>query len=280
MEETKKGAMQETGERNFALSEKEATEDESYKSGSFQYIESREVAKMVEKEHDKLCRDIRRYTSQLDAANFGDISAFWMEATYVDTYGRTQKCYLVTKKGCEFIAHKLTGEKGSIFTATYINRFHEMEDKLTDNAGISAELVNTLTEFVKQQAETNRVQAEFNRMVMERLDKLEERKIGCKGNPYQAIEENSTESRKKELYSLTAKVAELCNSSHTRILHQMYRTLEEKLGIVLDSYKSAYRSETGWQDASMVEVIAADDWLYEKAVDMNKFVIERKRIYG
>ncbi len=39
-------------------------------------------------------------------------------------------CYLVTKKGCEFIAHKLTGQKGTEFTARYINRFHEMEQEL------------------------------------------------------------------------------------------------------------------------------------------------------
>ncbi len=40
-------------------------------------------------------------------------------------------CYLVTKKGCEFIAHKLTGQKGTEFTARYINRFHEMEDEIS-----------------------------------------------------------------------------------------------------------------------------------------------------
>lgn len=37
-------------------------------------------------------------------------------------------CFMVTKKGCEFIAHKLTGQKGTEFTARYINRFHEMEE--------------------------------------------------------------------------------------------------------------------------------------------------------
>lgn len=40
-------------------------------------------------------------------------------------------CYRITKKGCEFIAHKLTGTKGTIFTARYINRFHEMQDILS-----------------------------------------------------------------------------------------------------------------------------------------------------
>lgn len=37
-------------------------------------------------------------------------------------------CYRITKKGCEFIAHKMTGQKGTEFTARYINRFHEMQD--------------------------------------------------------------------------------------------------------------------------------------------------------
>lgn len=36
----------------------------------------------------------------------------------------------ITKKGCEFIAHKLTGQKGALFTATYINKFHEMKKEL------------------------------------------------------------------------------------------------------------------------------------------------------
>ena len=47
-----------------------------------------------------------------------------------DKSNRQKPCYLVTKKGCEFIAHKLTGVKGTEFTAKYINRFHEMEDTI------------------------------------------------------------------------------------------------------------------------------------------------------
>ena len=40
----------------------------------------------------------------------------------------------ITKKGCEFIAHKLTGTKGTIFTARYINRFHEMQEIIARQA--------------------------------------------------------------------------------------------------------------------------------------------------
>lgn len=33
----------------------------------------------------------------------------------------------VTRKKCEFIANKLTGQKGTEFTARYVNKFHELE---------------------------------------------------------------------------------------------------------------------------------------------------------
>ena len=91
------------------------------------YIDSREVAEMVEKEHNKLLRDIRVYITQLDASKVGHTD-FFTESQYTDKSNRQKPCYLVTKKGCEFIAHKLTGIKGTEFTAKYINRFHEMED--------------------------------------------------------------------------------------------------------------------------------------------------------
>lgn len=93
------------------------------------YIDSREVAEMVGKEHNKLLRDIRSYIGQLGEAEIGHTD-FFTESTYKTEQNKTMPCYLVTKKGCEFIAHKLTGVKGTEFTAKYINRFHEMEDKI------------------------------------------------------------------------------------------------------------------------------------------------------
>lgn len=93
------------------------------------YIDSREVADMVGKEHNKLLRDIRSYIEQLGESKIGHTD-FFTESTYKTEQNKTMPCYLVTKKGCEFIAHKLTGVKGTEFTAKYINRFHEMEDKI------------------------------------------------------------------------------------------------------------------------------------------------------
>ena len=93
------------------------------------YIDSREVAEMVGKAHNDLLKDIRRYCEQLGQGNIPQ-SDFFTESTYQNSQSKTMPCYLVTKKGCEFIAHKLTGIKGTEFTAKYINRFHEMEDKI------------------------------------------------------------------------------------------------------------------------------------------------------
>lgn len=94
-------------------------------------LDSREVAKMLPKAHAHLLRDIDKWNEYFTESNFG-FSEFWQESSYKDITGRTLKCYLITKKRCEFIAHKMTGRKGALFTATYINRFHEMEQALKE----------------------------------------------------------------------------------------------------------------------------------------------------
>lgn len=92
-------------------------------------LTSLEVAEMIGKEHSKLLRDIRNYIAQLAESKIG-FGDFFEESTYIDGNNQNRPCYKVTKKGCEFIAHKLTGTKGTAFTAKYINRFHEMETAL------------------------------------------------------------------------------------------------------------------------------------------------------
>ena len=58
-----------------------------------------------------------------------NLNEFWMNSTYLDGKGERRPCFSITKKGCEFIAHKCTGQKGVVFTARYINKFHELEEK-------------------------------------------------------------------------------------------------------------------------------------------------------
>lgn len=96
-------------------------------------VDSREVAEMIGKDHRHLIRDIRGYAEILGKTiepNFG-LNDFFIESSYKDSIGRTLPCYLLTKKGCDMVANKMTGEKGVLFTAAYVTAFEEMREKLS-----------------------------------------------------------------------------------------------------------------------------------------------------
>lgn len=102
-----------------------------------QTLDSREVARMVGKEHKNLLADIRGYVAELSflksqESEIAELKIqpgdFFRESTYKDSNNQKRPCFDVTKKGCEFIANKLTGIKGTEFTARYISRFHDMEE--------------------------------------------------------------------------------------------------------------------------------------------------------
>ena len=93
-------------------------------------VDSREVAEMTGKSHFHLMRDISGYCKILEEStesNFG-LSDFFIPNTYKDSTGRTLPCYLLTKKGCDMVANKMTGEKGVLFTAAYVTAFEKMRE--------------------------------------------------------------------------------------------------------------------------------------------------------
>ncbi|MEK1312985.1 phage regulatory protein [Limosilactobacillus fermentum] len=92
-----------------------------------QVINSRDVAKMIGKTHAHLMRDIDSYKEVLDQNPKLDSDRFFIESSYQAGTGKNYKCYLLTKQGCEFVANKMTGRKGTIFTATYVSLFNEYE---------------------------------------------------------------------------------------------------------------------------------------------------------
>lgn len=94
------------------------------------YADSRQVAELVDKRHSDLCRDIAKYADIVSTNAELRSLDFFIESSYVDKKGETRKGYLLTKKGCDMVANKMTGEKGVLFTATYIDKFYEMEHRL------------------------------------------------------------------------------------------------------------------------------------------------------
>ena len=122
-------------------------------------LDSREVAEMIGKDHAMLLRDLRRYEQQLAECNLA-VGDFFQESTYKDANNQSRPCYLVTKKGCEFIAHKLTGIKGTEFTAKYINRFHQMEEIVQNHIPQGQELIALAVLEANKLLEEQRVQIE------------------------------------------------------------------------------------------------------------------------
>lgn len=92
--------------------------------------DSRNVAEMVGKNHKELMRDIRTYLNVISTSAKLRPLDFFIENTYKDKKGEIRPCYLLTKQGCEMVANKMTGEKGILFTAEYVQAFNNMEQQI------------------------------------------------------------------------------------------------------------------------------------------------------
>ena len=95
-----------------------------------QKLDSREVAEMMEISHTNLLQKIDGINEDFRKMNI-QFSKYWEESSYqVVGQTRSYRCFLITKRGCEFLAHKTTGTKGNLFTDRYMDRFAEMEQQL------------------------------------------------------------------------------------------------------------------------------------------------------
>lgn len=94
-------------------------------------LDSRYVAQLLKKEHYDLLKDIERYKEYFREVKI-PFSEFFTESSYkTNGNNKSYKNYQITKKGCDFLAHKLTGQKGAIFTALYIEEFEKLEQNTT-----------------------------------------------------------------------------------------------------------------------------------------------------
>ena len=153
-------------------------------------IDSREVAEMLEKEHKEIMRMIdgydppkestkRRIVGIAPTLTKGNVtlSDYFIEDSYIDSSGKTNKCYLCTKMGCEILGNKLQGEKGILFSAKYVKKFNQMESSIKNVKLISAnkeimELKLTLEDFKRATEEaklqykpSHKKKLDYNRMI-------------------------------------------------------------------------------------------------------------------
>ncbi|KKI55431.1 Antirepressor [Staphylococcus equorum subsp. equorum] len=127
------------------------------------YVDSREVAEMVEKRHANLVRDIENYQEVLNQNSKLSSDDYFIENTYQAGTGKQYKNYLLTKKGCDMVANKMTGEKGILFTATYVNAFHEMQNHIKEQSQLNAPTSHL--EAIKMFVQIQEEQQEFNKRI-------------------------------------------------------------------------------------------------------------------
>lgn len=126
------------------------------------YADSREVAEKIERKHCDLLRTIKSYCEVLNESKMALVD-FFVSTEYKDSKGETRPCYLITKKGCDMIANKLTGKKGVLFTAAYVSAFEQMKKQIEEHrvvqfystkatsAGEVASLIKALRSVMKDQ---------------------------------------------------------------------------------------------------------------------------------
>lgn len=88
-------------------------------------VSSLDVAETFEKRHDHVLRDIEKLKK--DIPNFGEM---FFETSMPDTYGRSQKVFLMNRDGFTLLVMGYTGEKAMQFKLAYIKQFNAMEKAL------------------------------------------------------------------------------------------------------------------------------------------------------
>lgn len=126
-------------------------------------VDSREVAIMVDKRHSDLLESIKGYIGHLENGNFRSQDFFIKDTYKVEGNNKTYDCFLLTRKGCDMVANKMTGEKGVLFTAEYVTKFEEMENSL------KGEPLKLTTEQILE------LQFKYAKEVKEKVDKVDNR---------------------------------------------------------------------------------------------------------
>jgi len=232
--------------------------------------DSREVAEMIGKQHSNLMRDIHGYKEVLDQNSNLNSADFFILSSYQNDNNQSYPCYLLTKKGCDMVANKMTGEKGVLFTAIYVTRFEEMENNIREQqkpACIEDVLIQSLQEMKAVRQQLN----EVNHRVLQVNEKTEavQNDLQSMRDVYTLSPDGWRSDTSKLINAIANRLGGFEHIRHVR--EESYKILDERagarLGIRLTNMKKNVLVETGSKSkaekVSKLDVIAADKRLVE-----------------
>lgn len=226
-------------------------------------VDSRQVAEMVGKEHGHLLRDIKGYLEVLGKSNFG-LADFFIEDAYIDSQGKARPRYLITRKGCDMVANKMTGEKGVLFTATYVSKFEEMEQQIKNELDIS-----------KLSPELQMFKAIFDAQAKSQLELLEARKeLSEVKTTIEVIQETflqRDEDWRKSVNHLLNKASfqsggnyrDLRNKSYELLEDRAHCDLNKRLRNLVERLERTGATKTQLRNTTKMDVIESDPRLKE-----------------
>ncbi|ASE35356.1 Rha family transcriptional regulator [Mammaliicoccus sciuri] len=179
------------------------------------YVDSREVAEMIGKRHDHLVRDIGNYFDViLQNPNLG-ADDFFVESSYQAGTGKQYKHYLLTKKGCDMVANKMTGSKGILFTAMYVDAFHKMDEHIKQS---QLHVPKTPMQALEMMFKLQKDQEQFNQEMKREITGIRH------------IVGVETKNWRNDTNKILSAIAEHLGGGqmHQKIKSEAYRMLEEK----------------------------------------------------
>lgn len=221
-------------------------------------VDSRDIALMVERDHKELLKSIRIYAGYLAEGEI-PLGDFFIESTYLDGNNQERPNYLITKKGCDMIANKMTGKKGVLFTAAYVSAFERMRKQVATTQQL------TPAQLIAAQAQV--------------LVDMEQKMLTIQSQQAELAQRVDTAikvfSRPKEDHwkaDIDQAIKDLCEErgySDPKARGKMYRELEEKCGCNIDSRLTRLRQRVKkqgmrYRDAmalTKLDAIAADKQL-------------------
>ncbi len=180
------------------------------------YVDSREVAEMVGKEHKNLIRDIENYRSVILQSSKLSPDDYFVESTYLGANNRQTKHYLLTKKGCDIVANKMTGSKGILFTATYVDVFHKMDEHIKQQAQLN--VPQTPMQALEMMFKAQKDQEQFNQQMQQEITGIRH------------IVGIETKNWRNDTNKMLSAIAQHLGGGamHQKVKSEAYKALEEK----------------------------------------------------
>jgi Rha family phage regulatory protein len=194
-------------------------------------VSSRDVARVFEKRHDHVLRDIKNIIDndgEWGLPNFGEMS-------YKDSHGRQQSEYAITRDGFTILAMGYSGDKAMRFKKAYITAFNEMErtliqEQLNSRYDSLSLQIEQLSGIVKELAERNTPLR--NATIPGEIPALPETAM-LPGTLY----------RRRWFRTAGEKLELLTNKtglSRMALLRRLYELIEEKLSVSIDEEQAYY----------------------------------------